>query len=163
MPKRLCPTLTEFEMTDLPRPRALELRSRGAPSRRPRPPFGLSSWSERAESIAVLLDASAIDTVEATQIADQIPRAEELPRETAVYVLPVALAPRQGIARWLGDRAVPVSREARCGALLIRGYVGIRAEVDRASGLDLVCAVSSLCVEIQPACPQVQQDPPSTP
>jgi hypothetical protein len=111
----------------------------------------------------VVLDASDVEPVDATSIVDQIPRASELPLETAIYVLPMAVAPRRGIARWFGHRSIPVSREVRCGALLLRGYVDIRAEKDRASGLDVVYALSSPCSERPPTSPQAQQDQPSTP
>jgi hypothetical protein len=150
-------------MTPIPCPRELELRAPPNRGRAPRVPFGLAVWSPQASSIAILLDASERDLDDASSVAEQIPRAGDLPPATGVYVLSPGIAHRHGLARWLGPRHVRASRAARCGALLMRGYVGIQAGVDPSSGLDIVYGVSSLSSELPPACPQSLRGLASTP
>jgi hypothetical protein len=126
-------------------PEALRLVCAGPARRPPRPPFGLAGWSDSAGAVAVLLDATDKDLAEAPAIAAQIPLASTLPPGTAVFVLGTATRARRGLGRllgWVGPAAVPVARAARCGALVARGYTGIGALVDAASGADLVYAVS---------------------
>jgi hypothetical protein len=123
-------------------PASLRLVCTGAVSRPPRPPFGLSSWSDDGEAIAVLLDATDDDPTQAPAMARQIPQAATLPPGTRVFVLGTATRARRGLVRWVGPGAIPVARATRCAALVARGYTGVGALVDAASGADLVYAVS---------------------
>jgi hypothetical protein len=84
------------------------------------------AWGE-GESIAVQVTS---DTS-----MEEIPQASSLPPGTLVFVLPEPARPK-GILSAFGRRALP--RHARSGALLLRGYVDIGAEVDATSHLDLV-------------------------
>lgn len=148
---------------NLPRPEALRLRTTAADLPRHRIPFGLREWSDSAPALAILIDGKTVDVNDSRAIADQIPLAGELPPETIVYVLPIAVALRRNPMRWLGTRQMRVSREARCEALLIRGYVGIRAGIEPLSKMDLTCAVSSLCSVTQQASQLSPTDQPLTP
>jgi hypothetical protein len=128
-----------------PTPSSLRLQCAGALRRPPRPPFGLPGWSDDAPAVAVLLDATSADVNQATAIAPQIPQAAALPPGTSVFVLGTATSARRGfgrLLRWLGPGAAPVGRAARCAALVARGYTGVGALIDAASGADLVYAVS---------------------
>jgi hypothetical protein len=77
-------------------------------------------------------------------VAAQIPHATELPPATLVFVLATA-ARGSGVLRWLGLRKIPVSRVARCTALVARGYTGIGAGLDDATGSDIAWGISSPC------------------
>jgi hypothetical protein len=127
-----------------PRPAALRLVTRARGARAPAPPFGLRAWSEHASAVAVLLDAEETAIGESAAVAAQIPHATELPRATHVYVLATA-ARGSGVLRWLGLRTVPVSRVARCTALVARGYTSIGAGLDDATGSDIAWGISSPC------------------
>ena len=127
----------------LPRPTALRLVGRASVSRRPAPPMGLLAWDPGAPALAILLDAVGIDIDDPAQVAGQIPPAVELPPATPVIVLGVASG-KPALLRWL-ERRVPVTRAARCTALLARGYVGVGAGVDAASRADLAWGFSSPC------------------
>ena len=124
-----------------PRPPALRLVRRASVSRWPAPPMGLAAWDAGAQAVAILLDATSIDVDDPAQVAGQIPGAAELPPATPVFVLGVASG-RRIVLRWL-ERRVPVTRAARCTALLARGYVDIGAGVD--SQMDLAWGFSSPC------------------
>jgi hypothetical protein len=89
-------------------------------------PFGLA-WSEDGEAVAV--------RVAGDEALDAVPEAGALPPGTLVLVLPEAERGR-GLFEAFGRRTV--SRAARCGALLVRGYVELGAEVEPKSKLDLV-------------------------
>ncbi len=127
-----------------PRPTALRLWTRSSAARAPKPPLSLSAWSPTAEALAVLLDATDIDADDPGAFAEQIPHATQLREATPVFVLGEAVRSR-GTLRWLGARTVAISRLARCTALVARGYVGVGAGVDAASGRDLAWGVSSPC------------------
>jgi hypothetical protein len=92
----------------------------------------------------VWLDATGIDVGNPAQIAPQLPPLAELPPATAVFVLGFAARSR-AMLRWLGMRSVPVARVARCTALVARGYVGVGAGIDDASGADLVWGLTAPC------------------
>ena len=126
-----------------PRPTALRLVGSASDSRRPAPPMGLAAWDASAPALAVVLDAASIDVDDPMQVAAQIPQAAELPPATPVFVLGLASG-KPAVLRWLGRR-VPVTRAARCTALLARGYVDVGAGVDDASQADLVWGLSSPC------------------
>ena len=126
-----------------PRPTALRLIGRASPSRWPVPPMGLGTWDASAQAVAILLDATSIDVDDPAQVAGQIPAAAELPPATPIFVLGVA-AGRRAVLRLL-ERRVPVTRAARCTALLARGYVDIGAGLDEASRADLAWGFSSPC------------------
>lgn len=92
----------------------------------PRAPFGLA-WSEGGAALVV--------QVAGDDARGAIPDAATLPAGAWVFVLPEAARSR-GLLAAFGKRTV--SRSARCGALLLRGYVDIGAEIDPKSRLDLV-------------------------
>ena len=125
-----------------PRPTALRLWTRtphgtaGA-----RPPLGLASFDDAALALAVLVDVSDLDEEDAGAFADQLPAAAELPPATTVFVLDAAVRSR-GALRWLGARKVPLSRAARCTALVVRGYTRVSAGPDPAGRGDLAWGFS---------------------
>jgi hypothetical protein len=126
-----------------PRPTALRLLTRARWARPPAPPLGLHAWSDDADAIAVLLDASDLDGDDPADVAAQIPHATDLPHTTAVFVFGAA-ARNRGVFRWL-VRPVKISRAARCTALVARGYVAVGSGTDHASGADLAWGFSSPC------------------
>ena len=126
------------------RPSAMRLHTRSHGARIPAPPFGLRAWSDNATAVAVLLDASGIDVNDPEQIAEQLPLAADLPPATFVFVLGSAARAR-GVLRWIGLRTTPVTRAARCTALVARGYVGVGGGVDDATGDDLVWGLTAPC------------------
>ncbi len=110
-------------------------------------PFGLHAWSSYALAVAILLEAEA-DALNEVEVASQIPLARGLAPATPVFILGSATrAPSR--ASWLSSLLrsgiVKVGRAPRCGALLMRGYVGLGAGIDETSGSDLVWGLSSLC------------------
>ncbi len=66
---------------------------------------------------------------------DEIPEASTLASGTRVVVLPDAARGR-GLLAAFGKKTHP--RSERCGALLLRGYVDIGAEIDPKTKQDLV-------------------------
>ncbi len=106
-----------------PAPASIRFAGAGAP---PRAPFGLA-WSDAGEALAV--------RVASDEDLGAVPDAATLAAGTLVVVLPDPARGR-GLLGAFGRRTV--SRSARCGALLLRGYVDIRAEIDPQSRLDLV-------------------------
>lgn len=92
----------------------------------PRAPFGLA-WSEGGAALVV--------QVAGDDAHGAIPDGTTLPAGAWVFVLPEAARSR-GLLAAFGKRTV--SRSARCGALLLRGYVDIGAEIEPKSRLDLV-------------------------
>lgn len=104
-------------------PRSIRFGGAGKP---PRAPFGLA-WRDDGEALGVQLASE--------ESFDAVPDAASLAPRTLVVVLPEAARSR-GLLAAFGKRTV--SRSARCGALLLRGYVDIGAEVDEATRLDLV-------------------------
>jgi len=129
------------------RPVALRLVTRAQRVSAGTLPFGIQAWSSDALAVAILLEAEADDLNE-IEVASQVPQARGLAPATPVFILGSATrAPSR--ASWLSSllRAdtVKVGRAPRCGALLMRGYVGLGAGMDETSGTDLVWGLSSLC------------------
>ena len=125
-----------------PRPAALRLWTRAGGVKPPRPPLGLASWTDDAGALAVLLDVDRVDDDDAHNArawSDQVPRAADLPPATPVFVLGEA----RRKSGWPWTRTAPVSRAARCTVLVARGYVGVGAGVDEATGADLAWGLSS--------------------
>ena len=89
-------------------------------------PFGLA-FSDGGEAACVQLASEDSQA--------EIPEASALASGTLVLVLPEAQKSR-GLLAAFGRKTV--SRSARCGALLLRGYVEIGAEIEPLSKLDLV-------------------------
>lgn len=108
------------------KPASIQFVGTGSPPRVA--PFGLS-WSDTGEALAIQL---ATDSA-----LDDIPEAATLPPRTLVIVLPDGARGR-GLLAAFGKKSL--SRAARCGALLVREYVAIGAELDPVSRLDLVFA-----------------------
>ena len=69
---------------------------------------------------------------------DELPDASTLASGTRVVVLPEAARGR-GLLAAFGKKTH--SRSARCGAMLLRGYVDIGAEIDPKTKQDLVFGV----------------------
>jgi hypothetical protein len=129
----------------MPRPAALRLVTRAERLPRASLPFRLASWTPDAAGIAVWLEATG-EHLDDAAIAAQLPLARDLAPATPVFVLGSAV--RAHPASWfpsLRSTAVKVGRAPRCGALLMRGYVGLGAGLDETSSADLVWGFSSLC------------------
>lgn len=95
---------------------------------------GSASEGEPGEVVTVRLDASEADVDEPSVVAQQLPVASTLAPRTRV-VVPSTATRRGGVLRrLLGQQRVPVSRAARCTALLVRGYVDIGANDEDAWG-----------------------------
>ena len=120
-----------------PRPTALRLVTTAPTSRPPRPLFGLPGWTADAAAAAVLLDATALDRGDAAAVALQLPAAATLPAGTLVVVSGAALRGAGLVGRLFRGATTPVSRAARCGALVARGYVDVGADVDPATKIDV--------------------------
>ncbi len=101
-------------------------------SARPRvAPLG-GAWADAdGDALAVQLP----DDASANEAAPHVPEAGSLPGGTWVIVLPEPARGR-GLLAAFGRK--PIARAARAGALLLRGYVDIGAEVDPRSKMDLV-------------------------
>ncbi len=110
-----------------------------APVRKPpRPPFGLPEWSAEAQAAAVLLDADGLDgDDDVRSVAGQIPGASTLPAGTVVVVLGGAARGGRFLSHLFGGSTVPVSRAARCAALIARGYVAVGAAIDEATKIEI--------------------------
>jgi hypothetical protein len=130
----------------IPRSTALRLMTRAVRVPRIALPFGLQSWSPEAGAIAVLLEAGR-EELDELAVANQLLSARDLPPATTVIVLGDAArsSSRSGWFSLPRSSVVAVPRGPRCGALLMRGYVGLGAGVDEASGSDLVWGFSSPC------------------
>ncbi|HEX8794494.1 MAG TPA: hypothetical protein VF765_26295 [Polyangiaceae bacterium] len=87
----------------------------------------------------VRLDATGVDAEDFAALASQLPLASTLPPRTVVAVPAVAVRRRRFLRGVLGDRKVPVSRAARCTALLLRGYVDVHADDGSAWGFSSPC------------------------
>jgi hypothetical protein len=96
--------------------------------------------------MAVWLDATASDLATVSDVAEQIPEARGLPPRTAIVVLGTAARSPSGWRRLLGAQRVPVARELRCSALLVRGYVDIGGDAEA----DVAWGWSSFRVEGEP-------------
>jgi hypothetical protein len=121
----------------VPEPEALRLVTTARPSQPPRPMLGVPGWSEGASSVAVVLDATSLDVDDAASVALQLPAAANLPEGALVLVSGVALRSGGVLGRLFGGGGVAVSRAARCGALVARGYVDVGAGLDPATKTDL--------------------------
>jgi hypothetical protein len=125
-----------------PPPRALRLACVRPVGRPPRPPFGLSAWTEASDAcIGVLLDLpDAWPTSgfgEADVVARQLPDPTSLSAGQLVVVLPRGAPAGEWLSRLLGKRAWAAGA-IRATALLARGYRRIGAGFDPVSHYDLV-------------------------
>jgi hypothetical protein len=121
----------------VPRPAALRLVTTARTSRPPRPLFGLAGWTTDAPSAAVLLDATGLNGDDSPAVAHQLPPTTTLPAGTLVVVSGAALRGVGVLGRLFRGATTPVSRAARCGALVARGYVDVGAGVDPATKIDI--------------------------
>jgi hypothetical protein len=107
----------------------------------PRPPLGLSAWSDAdADAVALVValeDRDGSDLERASLVAAQVPSAASLPAGTLVVVMPGALRARGLLAPLLGPRREHLTVAARSTALLARGYVDIGCGVDTDGKTDL--------------------------
>jgi hypothetical protein len=94
-------------------------------------PLGAAWADSDGDALAVQLP----DDAGANEAAAHVPEAASLPSGTWVIVLPEPARGR-GLLAAFGRK--PIARATRCGALLLRGYVDIGAEVDPRSKMDLV-------------------------
>ncbi len=102
-------------------------------SSRPRvAPFGAAWVESDADAVAIQLRDGGESEEEA---APHVPEASSLPAGTWVVVLPEA-ARGKGLLSAFSRK--PIARAVRAGALLLRGYVEIGAELDPKSKMDLV-------------------------
>ncbi len=120
-----------------PRPSAIRLVTSVRGGKVPRPPFGLRTWSSEAEASAIVLDATDLEIDEVGGVAKQLPLASTLPPGASLVVFGVAVGAQHFWNRFLGGGTVPVSRAARCGALIVRGYVDVGAGRDETTHADL--------------------------
>ena len=130
-----------------PRPESARFVGRSANARAPAPPFGLERWSPDGVATVVELDASDGDlsgterterTEHTEAVARQVPDCGSLPPRTLVVLLGVATRGGGAWRKLVRMNTAPVSRAARCSALLVRGYVDIGAAPDAATSQDLV-------------------------
>jgi hypothetical protein len=110
------------------------MSSRGKP---PSPPFGLARWNPDASGTAVLLDGTMADLNRVEDVAAQIPSATTLPPRSPLVIYGTATCSASWWRRILGPRRLTVTRGARCGAMLARGYINIGGGIDQSSGADL--------------------------
>ena len=122
-----------------PRPAALRLMTARATGRTPRPPFGLRAWDPSADARALLLAVRGRGTCTTADVVAQLPAAATLPSGTPLLVLGSAIS--DGPLWRLFARGVPVTRAARCTALVARGYVEVGAGTDETSGTDLAWGI----------------------
>jgi len=120
-----------------PRPPALRLVTTAPTGGRSRPLFGLTAWTPDAPAAAVVLDAAGLTGDDAGAVARQLPDATTLPEGTLVVVSGAALRGVGILGRLFGGATAPVSRAARCGALVARGYVEVGGGVDPATKIDI--------------------------
>jgi hypothetical protein len=84
----------------------------------------------------VWLDAAALNGDDVAAIARQLPPASTLPEGTPLVVLGVAAGTGGLWGKLLGG-GPSVSRAARCGALIARGYVDVGAAADASTKADI--------------------------
>jgi hypothetical protein len=118
-------------MTRPPSLDAIRLWTRATGLSAPAPPLGIRAWDPAANAVAVWLDATASDLATVSEVAEQIPDAHGLPERTPIVVLGMAARAPSGWRRLLGAQRVPVARELRCSALLVRGYVDIGSDAEQ--------------------------------
>lgn len=121
-----------------PRPESVRFVGLAPNAKAPPPPFGLERWSDAASALVVELDGSTSDLSTAGAVAPQVPECGSLPRRTLVVLLGQAGRGGGTWRRFVRMYATPVSRAARCSALLARGYVDIGAGTDEGTTRDLV-------------------------
>ena len=130
----------------LPGARAARLIVGGPVSgKEPRPPLGLSEWTQGESEVVVLLVAAreparSLDE-EVALVAAQLPDARSLPPATTLIVLPET-GTSAGLFRRLLSSRPPLSRASRCSALLARGYTGIACALDPRGSRDLARGVA---------------------
>lgn len=122
----------------LPAPPALRLVSRAKLHASPPAPFGLRQWSDDAAAIAIMLDP----TLGGSYACDQTPDGATLAPSTLVVILANGPPASSLLARIFRPASRSIPRVVRATALLARGFVGIGAGVDPASGMDLVWGYS---------------------
>jgi hypothetical protein len=125
-----------------PLPSELRLACQRPFGKAPRPPLGLSAWSERKEAgLCILLDLPitwpSSGLGDAETIATQVPAASTLAPGQLVVLLARGAPEREWLRRLMAKRPW-VSPAVRATALLARGYVGIGAGIHAASRSDLV-------------------------
>jgi len=120
-----------------PRPDAIRLWTRASGIRPPPPPLGIQAWTPDAAALAVLVDATGLDGDEVQAVVAQIPPATDRPPGSPVFILGTAVVLTRSWRRLLGAGRVPVSRIARCTALLEQGYVDIGCSRPAGGGDDL--------------------------
>jgi hypothetical protein len=108
----------------------------------PRPPFGLSGWSEGDEAgLCVLLDLPASwpssGLGDVALVAAQLPLASSLAPGQLVVVLARGAPAREWLGRLLPKRTWAAGA-VRASALLSRGYVRIGAGLDAKTRGDVV-------------------------
>ncbi len=103
-----------------------------------RRPLVSSGWSDEAAAIVVELDASTSDLSTVGAVVAQVPECGGLPHRTLVVLLGQAGRGGGTWRRLVRMNVTPVSRAARCSALLVRGYVDIGAGTDDGTARDLV-------------------------
>jgi hypothetical protein len=126
-----------------PEPRSVRFVGRSPAARQPKPPFGLTGWSDDGEATVVKLDASEADLTAVEAVAAQVPESGAFAERTLVVLLGAATRGGGGWRRLIlmGDTSVP--RAPRCSALVMRGYVDVGAAVDAGTSHDLVWGWSS--------------------
>lgn len=126
----------------VPRPESARFVGLAPNAKAPPPPFGLKGWSQDGTATVVELDASTSDLSAAGAIAPQLPECDSLPSRSLVVLLGEAGRGGGAWRRLVRMNATPVSRAARCSALLVRGYVDIGAGTDDGTSHDLVWGFS---------------------
>ena len=124
-----------MSLTMAPRLASLRLMTTREGGRTPKPPFGLRAWDPAADARALLLDVRGRGACTTADVVAQLPIPASLPPGTPLVVLGTAAS--DGALWRLFARGFPVSRAARCSALVARGYVDVGAGIDMESGADL--------------------------
>ncbi len=123
-------------MADAPTPRPAALRLQAARGYESVAiPFGLAAWSDEAGSATLVVIEPTEDV---STIAASLPEPAALTRGALVAIASGASGRRGLLAKLLAGSVTPISRHARATALLARGYAGIAAGIDAATGLDMV-------------------------
>jgi hypothetical protein len=121
-----------------PAPASARYVSRSAKGRPPRPPFGLTTWTDGGEATVVRLDGVAGDLAHAEAVAAQIPDRATFECRTLVVLLGTAVPAGAAWRRLVFLRDEMVPRASRASALVMRGYVDVGAGSDAGSSQDLV-------------------------
>ena len=106
----------------------------------PRPPFGLTEWSDTAADVAIAIQFAPSwvpsGLADVAAVIAQLPAAATFPSGTFVTIL-AGDDPPPLLQRLFTRAPMPVARATRGNALLIQGYRRLGGGIDPVSGIDL--------------------------